>query len=484
VNPPVSRLEGIGLALVIAAGAALRFFRLTFQSLWFDELFSVVFSASGRSLAAIVETYAGDVHPLGYPVMLHIWLGIFGDTDLAARSLSAVWGVLGIAAMVLVGRRLGGPVLGLVVGALTAVNGYHIAYSQEARSYAVVFVLAALSYAALLSLVERPTAGRGLLFGLTIAAATHVHYWALVMLAGQVPAALVAWWRRGVPAREWAGPLAAAGAVVAVALAPWLGPFGRVAGMDRYWPTVPPPWFVVDYFHTWFGGSVVVAVLCAGLLAALPLLVRETTGGREAPGVLRRAAAVLGMSVVLSLAVAYARSVLVVPMLIPRFTLVLLPAVLLLVAVAVCRVPAATARAATVAVVVITSLTHLGLGGYYTTPRKQQWREATAAVVSDPRFDPTADVWLALYHQGFQYYALRMDAGVTIREATVGELRAALGSDPAPETVWLTTARGSQPPDEFRRVLREGYRRTDRSRFIAAEVERWQRRSTPASAGR
>ena len=95
-GPSISRTEVVALAAIIAVGAALRFLRLTFQSLWFDELFSVVFSRSSLTVAEIIERYAVDVHPLGYPLLLHGWLRIFGDGDLAARSLSVVCGVAGI----------------------------------------------------------------------------------------------------------------------------------------------------------------------------------------------------------------------------------------------------------------------------------------------------------------------------------------------------------------------------------------------------
>jgi uncharacterized membrane protein len=475
-GPSVSRTEVVAVAAIVAVGAALRFFRLTFQSLWFDELFSVVFSRSSLTVAAIIEKYAGDVHPLGYPLLLHGWLRVFGDGELAARSLSAVWGVAGIAVLWLVGRRLGGPRLGLIAGLLAAVNAYHVAYSQEARSYAVVFVLAAVSYLALLLFIDAPGWRTALVYGLTVALVFHVHYYALVMFFGQMAAAAGILVARDRDLRALRFVLIP-GAVVALAMLPWLGPFLRVAGFDRYWPAVPEPWFLVGYFHGYFGDSLVLSVGFAALLAALPFLLKRRNEDETLDewNSLRVGAVALGVSVAASLAVAYARSVLAVPMLIPRFTFVLLPAILLLIAMAVSRIRPARARAGVVVAVVALSLADLALGGFYTEPRKEQWREAAAWVLDDPRFDPAADAVLALYSPGFQYYADLRGAGVEIEEATAASLRRVLDRDRTePAVIWLLLARGTEPPEEFMRLLGETHRRTDGVDLISTRAQRWE----------
>jgi len=115
------------VALILLGGSALRLYGLTFQSLWLDELFSMVFSRSDLPFKDIVRVYLDDVHPLGYPFLLHLWLLLFGDTDLAGRSLSAALGILGIAVMLLTGRRLISTEAGIYAALLTALNAYHIA---------------------------------------------------------------------------------------------------------------------------------------------------------------------------------------------------------------------------------------------------------------------------------------------------------------------------------------------------------------------
>jgi uncharacterized membrane protein len=236
------------MAGVMIAGAALRSYALTFQSLWFDELFSVVFSDPKLSLADIVETYTHLIHdhPLGYPMTLHFWMMLFGDGELAARSLSVIFGVLGIGVIFLVGRRIGGATLGLIAALLTTVNAFHIAYSQEARSYTLVFVFAALSYGAIVALVENPSWRTALVYGAAVAVAIHIHYYALVMFFGQIVAVSSVMLVRRVKRRDW-WPLLMAMGVVAIALLPWIGPLVRVAEVDTYWTPAPKVLFFVDY---------------------------------------------------------------------------------------------------------------------------------------------------------------------------------------------------------------------------------------------
>ena len=472
------------VALILLGGSALRLYGLTFQSLWLDELFSMVFSRSDLPFKDIVRVYLDDVHPLGYPFLLHLWLLLFGDTDLAGRSLSAALGILGIAVMLLTGRRLISTEAGIYAALLTALNAYHIAYSQEARMYTLVFMLAALSYGALVSLLHQPGWRTAVSYGLVTAAAAHVHYYALVMLLGQVVAAATVLIARRARWRDWL-PLLAGSAIVGLAVLPWLGAVRRVLAMDEYWPTPPKPWFFIDYFHAYFGRSLILSLLFGVLLAAVPFLVSRR------PGVDRQAGApppatvawLLAASVVVSLAAAFARSVLIVPMLQPRFTIVFLPAILLLIAIALARLRPRPLRALVAAGLTVLSLAGLLRSGYYTEARKEQWREAVDCMLTDPRFDVRTDACLAVLAPGFQYYVDQRSAALRIGEATVEALQGMVDDGPAPPVLWLLVARNQDPAEEFRRLQRQHYLRTDQFVFLKTAVERWELRAQPEPDG-
>ena len=68
----------LGVAVLLLA-AGLRFHELGAQSLWNDEGNSVV--QAGRSLSAIAEHAARDIHPPGYYWLLAGWKGLTGDSE-------------------------------------------------------------------------------------------------------------------------------------------------------------------------------------------------------------------------------------------------------------------------------------------------------------------------------------------------------------------------------------------------------------------
>ena len=135
------------LAVILCAAGALRFYRLDAQSFWNDEGNSA--RIAERSVDLIIEGAAGDIHPPGYYLLLAGWRRVFGQSEFALRSLSAVAGLAMVAVTGLLGRHLLGPRVGLAAAALSAVSPFAVYYAQEARMYALLGALSAAStYAA------------------------------------------------------------------------------------------------------------------------------------------------------------------------------------------------------------------------------------------------------------------------------------------------------------------------------------------------
>src|ERR1700677_2484523 len=73
-------------ALVVVAGVALRFW--TPSALWLDEAISV--NIAKLPLRQIPQALSHDGAPPLYYVVLHYWMLIFGQGDVAVRALSGV----------------------------------------------------------------------------------------------------------------------------------------------------------------------------------------------------------------------------------------------------------------------------------------------------------------------------------------------------------------------------------------------------------
>jgi hypothetical protein len=123
---------------------ALRVDELGVPSFWWDDSYSAMV-ASG-SLSDIVATLAQqDFHPPLHYFLLHYWLRLVGTGEFSLRYLSVIAGVLAVPAAWIAGRRIFGPLTGLLAAALFALSPYLWYYSQEARMFALVPVLAVLA---------------------------------------------------------------------------------------------------------------------------------------------------------------------------------------------------------------------------------------------------------------------------------------------------------------------------------------------------
>lgn len=197
------------LLLVVGVGAVLRFWGIGDQSFWYDEWLTTEAVAGGPAdLARHVATREGITPP--YFAVMWIWSRVVGDGEVALRSLSALAGVATVPVAYAIAVRLGqrrrvarGAAL------LVAANPLLVWYSQEARPYALLALLGALS---VLAAVEVDRTGRRadvVRWGIVAAAAVAVHYFALFVVAGEAV---------GLAARRRVPPRALAVGAVPVAL--------------------------------------------------------------------------------------------------------------------------------------------------------------------------------------------------------------------------------------------------------------------------
>jgi mannosyltransferase len=152
----------IAFIIILVLAVFLRFYLLDGQSFWNDEGNSA--RIAERSLPLITAAAAGDIHPPLYYYLLHVWRGIFGSSESALRSLSAVLGVLLIGLTFLIGRKAFSAGVGLLAAFVAAINPFQIYYSQEARMYMLLAVIGAAATWTLLRLLvgwknERLAAG-------------------------------------------------------------------------------------------------------------------------------------------------------------------------------------------------------------------------------------------------------------------------------------------------------------------------------------
>jgi mannosyltransferase len=230
--PPAERAEGTEAYIPRAEAKAIRY-RLVFvalillslglrvwglhaQSIWRDEADSLRFAGDPVLLAEMFTT-PGHNAP-AYYLMLRVWSGMVGDGIVAARLFSALWGVLAVALLYVVGRRLFDRRVATVAALFAGCSPYLIWYSQEARTY--MPLLAVVLLALWLLLVGLQDGRRWALAGFLLAASLslYLHVVAALMLPVYALAAVLL-----ARAGRWRWLLWAAPALLALPLLPLLG---------------------------------------------------------------------------------------------------------------------------------------------------------------------------------------------------------------------------------------------------------------------
>ncbi len=410
----------LAIYAVLLAGAAARHMRP-------DE--AITYHATGRDLAFTVVFHAQDVHAPLYFVAFHLWQQVAGDGELAGRVFSLLLCMLTLALVYHLGRRWFGAVAGLAALIAVGLSSYFFRYGLEVRPYALVILAGTVSMLCFDRWLQRRTWRSALDYGLSLALMLYVHYFGAFLFLAQgaywLLAGRRAWtlWRQGI-------------AAVAAALLfwlPWLPVFigqvrhvgalveesqTRIPGLGMAATTLPTDLPTLSRFALLAtnGLPLLYALL---LLAGLLLLRRE-----------RRywLAAAWGVGVPLA---AFLLN-LIVPVYEPRYVVVLVPGLGLLVGASLAALPGRW-KAAALPVFCLAALLTVQSGIPQRVPLRDYLQALEAALRPGDAvylYDMTLD-WMAAYH--YRHYAPTALESLIL--ATVDQQQ----DDALPRCVWFVT---------------------------------------------
>jgi mannosyltransferase len=154
---------------------------LNAMGLWSDELAS--WGMTTVSWSEVWRQLGGTDATIGaYYVVLRLWTGVFGDSDVALR-MPSLLAMAGAAAVIgRIGTRLVSPRVGLVAGLSLAVLPMSTRYAQEARPYALAVLLAAVATLMFVRLLDRLTFQVGAAYALSVVALGLIHLVGLLLV--------------------------------------------------------------------------------------------------------------------------------------------------------------------------------------------------------------------------------------------------------------------------------------------------------------
>lgn len=127
------------LIAILLIGFLLRIYNLTFESFWYDEIFSAKIATF--SFSEIIRITAIDVHPPLYYILLKIWISIFPNNDFFIRLLSVAFSISSISLVYFYSKKIFNQKIAYFAAILLAFSCLDVLYAKEARMYSLLSLL-------------------------------------------------------------------------------------------------------------------------------------------------------------------------------------------------------------------------------------------------------------------------------------------------------------------------------------------------------
>ena len=480
------RVVWVALAAVLVLAGALRFYGLSVQSLWSDEL-STWEVATGETVSR-TQIASREHNPPLYFFIMRNFIRVAGDSEAALRFPSAVAGTLAVLAMFLVGKRLFSVTEGLISAGLMAVLWCPVSYSQEARTYSMLLLGTLVSTWLWLDLVVRLREGRvrrggtAWVFAGYVAAAVataYLHYFGLYIVALQGAAAAVWVGFKRPKVLAWLLLLCV---IIAAAYVPWLTVVKQHLATQKFWIPKPRGNHVWRFCLFMGGYSAVVVWAFFGAAAwvigraAWRFFVRKPPEDGACAAGFPKAELLAFLWLIVPGVVSLVYSLISTPVVTYRNLIVSLPAVCLVAARAIAVLPVRLLwRGALAAAVIAALVLHLVFGlRYYSVPSKDQFRETVQYVIDhDARTPNSMVIEQAFGRHRMDYYFERL--GSTRRvDLKAGEMKDVPGVADEIRTrhaehIWFLWSH-RRPAPEFLEFMRQRYTEVGGRGFVDAGV--------------
>jgi mannosyltransferase len=391
-RPGITDINSIYIVLILILGAILRLYGLTNQSLWVDELHTMNEADPDIAWGLLFDYLkCCDQHPPLYFIIQRLSFSAFGHTELVARLFSALCGITSIWAIYLLGKELLNQRLGILASLLMCVNFFNVDYSQEARGYILALLMSVFSYLYFVKTIRNFQRKDSFLYALFSLLLLYTHYYSLFVVASQGLVVLILFFGQKEERPKIIKMFGVAGLIILIGYSPWIPFMLAMSKMNTFWIREVPDDFAITYFYDYFGNYPPLSPFLILLLTFFLLQVMNQKNLtldkiKESPILLTFLVFFCG--VVITYFIPYLRSVTVVPMLFNRYTIVILPAFIIVIAFSFLLISNRLTQYLLIVTFIVLSLTDLLIVKKYYSKRsrKTQFREMTQYISSDPKY--------------------------------------------------------------------------------------------------
>jgi len=376
------------LLLIVAIGAFLRIYKLDYQSLWIDEIFSILQSSPEKSFGSMYKYLREfDPHPPLYYFSLHGFLTIFGDTTWVARFFSATCGIAGIFAIYYLAKEFLNKKVGLIAALITSINYFHLIYSQEARMYSLMFLATTVSFLYLSRFIKVPNRRNMILYSLFATLMIYTQFFTLFTLFAQYIILLYFTLRPyKIKNKQFLILSFCSGIITLILYIPALLIFIKTSEMQSIWIQMPSLEVYTNMFKEFFGfAEILLFIVSAAIICFLLKLLNRNNlkDGYINPDEEKQVFTffIILIWISITLLIPLIASYVNLPMIVSRYFINILPAIIILVAAGLYYIKNGVARMTILSLFIIFSFTDIFIvKDYYNKITKSQFRELTTTL--------------------------------------------------------------------------------------------------------
>ncbi|MEI6020284.1 MAG: glycosyltransferase family 39 protein [Bacteroidota bacterium] len=433
------------LLLILLAGAFLRFYHINFQSLWDDELATLIETDPTLKFKAAIQTYMEfDNMPPLYLLLLRYTFIVFGHTALVLRSFSALLGIASIGAMYLLAKSIYNKRSAYIAATFLAFNYFQIFYAQEGRPYTFFTLFTILSFYRLVLYFQNNSLKNALYYALFTLLMLYGQYVALFAMAAQgliILVFLIFFQKEKKGTFFWHFLLAYI--IVLIGYLPALPQLIKNAGIQSSWIPFPPPDVFSGFFKEFFGNSELILplVYLAIILFFTQLLrssekneqaqISETNSWQKLPFTFL----ILALWISVYLLIPLIRTYTSIPILVPRYFNPIIPAICLMAGIGIAEIKSKIIQITFMVLLVAFTITDLFvIKRYYNTPGKPQYRDNAAFVLQSLKAD---EPLVTIFWWHYQYFFRPSKADKQIQYGTLDTYCSKLQNDnQLPSAFW------------------------------------------------
>ncbi len=380
------------LLAILFLGLFLRIYDLSGESIWFDEGYSI-WVAKLTLVQTAVDATTQDMTPPLYYMILNLWVRLFGDSEFSVRFPSVIFGLFAILMIYKLASLMFNKEVGIISSFLLSISQFHIHYSQEARCYTLMALLALVSMYFFIKFQEKErslTVSIG--YGLSSILLIYTHVYGLLIIIAQniyvFTLFVVSWEDYKCDFKRWVSLQL----ILFVSFVPWLGfLLAKVSETveEGFYAKVPSILSIITSFVEYSFGSSLSWLLSLLLLLLSLASLERIKGGINWKDLLNsienytlkitlldvKKIYLLLVWLFTPIILPFVFSQLSTPIYVTRHTIAASLAFYILVAKGIKNINSHFARLAIMTIIAVLSLRVL-FGYYYPHIEKEQWREA------------------------------------------------------------------------------------------------------------